>query len=670
MWNFKKMTSVVLVSALFFVGCTNIFDPEKPDDTKTTTVIFSEDFGTTAVQEGTSWPNITAYQGFNRTGVGSARVIYSSEIGLVTVRSNQASSGYTGASGGSNAMAAAGGAVLLVNDIAVCGARNLVLSFGTNQTSEVLKAAYRINGTTQWVELNFIKDTESWGLVDSLRITLPENTNTIRLRFTAGTTQFGTRIDDIKITTTDVVSEPVVDPDGGVEPTSGLELCGNTATPVSSLVENFDGIVNNSEVSLVGWRNVQVTGDRNWLGRVFTSGTTTERYVQATAHNGAAPNYEYWLITPPLNLDAAASKTFSFKTAKAFWTPTSSLKVYLLKCENGTTTKTQITSAYIVRETDADHVFVPSGEIDLSTYSGIVYIGFQYVALGGASNSTTFRIDDVWFNNTATTVTINSPAVTTVLINSAYRYSITTNVSNPVGNTTISVSGLPNWATFIDNGDGTATISGTANELGSHQITITATNNSIVATQAYTLTVENAPVVGRDLLNNGSFENWVDGRPVGWTMISTTVTGSVASAETTVVNDGNTSIRIDARSASGTVNWSQAVSIQGGKKYQLSMSYYILSGDGTDARIWSNFRRGTTFLTETELIATGLYSIIRGPGNANSSGSSYFPDVKGVWHTYTTSFTAPANVDGFDFQFRTYRSAVVLWDKFSLVEID
>ena len=670
MWNFKKMTSIVLASALFFTGCSNIYDPVDPDDDEITTVIYKEDFGTSAVQDGTQWPNITAYQGFNKTGAGSTSVTYSSEVGLVTLRTNSPSSGYTGASGSVNAMMATGGAALLVNDIAVCGARNLVLSFGSNQTSEVLKVAYRINGTTQWVELEYEKYTENWDLVDSVLITLPETANTIKLRFTAGTTQFGTRIDDIKITTTDTVSDPVVDPDEGGGAASGLELCGDTATPVSSLIENFDGIVNNSEISLEGWRNVQVKGDRNWLGRIFTSGTTTETYAQATAHNGAAPNYEYWLITPPLDLDAAESKTFSFKTAKAFWTPTSSLKVYLLKCENGTTTQTQITTAYIVGETDADHVFVPSGEIDLSSYSGIVYIGFQYVALGGASNSTTFRIDDVWFNNSATSIAINSSAVTSVLINETYNYNITTNVSNPVGNTTITVTGLPNWATFVDNGDGTASISGIANELGSHQIKITATNNSVVATQEYTLSVENEPVAGGNLLNNGSFEDWVDGKPVGWTMISTSVTGSIASAETTIVNEGNTSLKINATSASGTVNWAQSVSIQGGKKYQLSMSYYIVSGDGTDARIWSNFKKGETFLTEAELIQTGLYSILRGPGNSNSSGTVYFPDEKGVWKSYTTSFTAPENVDGFDFQFRTYRTAVVLWDNFSLVEID
>ncbi len=99
------------------------------------------------------------------------------------------------------------------------------------------------------------------------------------------------------------------------------------------------------------------------------------------------------------------------------------------------------------------------------------------------------------------------------------------------------------------------------------------------------------------------------------------------------------------------------------------MSYYILSGDGTDARIWSNFKKGDTFFVEADLIATNLYSVLRGPGNTNSSGSAYFPDEKGAWKTYSITFTAPSDATAFDFQFRTYKTATVYWDNFSLVNV-
>ena len=56
---------------------------------------------------------------------------------------------------------------------------------------------------------------------------------------------------------------------------------------------------------------------------------------------------------------------------------------------------------------------------------------------------------------------------------------------------------LPAGLTFVDNGNGTATISGTpaAGTGGSYPITITATNASGTTTQAFTLTNPEAPTI-------------------------------------------------------------------------------------------------------------------------------------------------------------------------------
>jgi hypothetical protein len=173
----------------------------------------------------------------------------------------------------------------------------------------------------------------------------------------------------------------------------------------------------------------------------------------------------------------------------------------------------------------------------------------------------------------------------------------------------------------------------------------------------------------QELLTNPGFETWTDGEPKPWYVVSKTVTGSVVSNDATIFNEGSKSFKVDAISASGTVNWAQVVKIEGGKKYKLSMSYYILSGDGTDARVWCNFKVGDSFMSETELVATNLYPTLRGPGAANSNSTVYFADIKGSWHTYTAEFTAPANATEFDFQFRTYRTAVVYWDNCSLTQL-
>lgn len=663
---------MLMAFALVFSACTNVNDPDPDPKPGEKVTIYSENFGTdlTGTAPATGWPLITNYTLFQKDGKGAAAVTYASEGGTVSIRGNQPSSAYTGASGTNNAMIAAGGGSLVIKNIATCGAKKLALSFGSIVVSDTLTIQYRVSGTTVWNPVVYKKDKSGWGLVENVEIVLPTGTNTINLKFTAAKTQYGTRVDDISISTEDAITAAVVDNDGS-NPTGGdgLSLCGDTTTPLTTLIEDFDDVINNADVALTGWRVVMQTGDRNWQGKVFTSGASTETYAQATAHNGASANYESWLITPPLNIDAAASKKLSFKTAKAYWMPTSSLKVYVLKCDGDKTTQTELTTAYIAKESDTDHAFVSSGNIDLSAFTGKIYIGFKYVALGGPSNSTTFKVDDVWFNNSATSVAFGTQPITSTYVAKPYEYAISTTVMNGTGLTIITANGLPTWATLTDNGNGTAKISGTPTAVGSHEITLKASNNGVTATQTFTLSVTVAPVTGDNLLKNGSFETWADGKPTDWTLLSSTVTGTVNTAEKVIFSAGTTSFKLDASAASGTVNWSQAVNIVGGKKYKLSMSYYILSGDGTDARIWSNFKKGDAFYTDAELTAVNLFSAFKGPGNENASGTSYLPDEKGAWKNYTTDFTAPADVTGFDFQFRTYKGAIVYWDNFSLVEV-
>ena len=91
--------------------------------------------------------------------------------------------------------------------------------------------------------------------------------------------------------------------------------------------------------------------------------------------------------------------------------------------------------------------------------------------------------------------TFTSTAVTTVNEDSAYTYNIT--VSDEDGQTaTIAASTLPNWLTFTDNGNNTATLTGTPADanVGQHNTVLTATDpNGVVATQSFTITVNGLP---------------------------------------------------------------------------------------------------------------------------------------------------------------------------------
>ncbi|MCP5421404.1 MAG: cadherin domain-containing protein [Chromatiaceae bacterium] len=112
----------------------------------------------------------------------------------------------------------------------------------------------------------------------------------------------------------------------------------------------------------------------------------------------------------------------------------------------------------------------------------------------------------------ATTVTINrindapqfdSAAVTAVNEDSAYSYNIVTSDPDTGAVLTINATTLPAWLTLIDNGDGTATLSGTPTnaEVGDHSVVLEVSDGSLTDTQGFTITVSNtndAPVITSD----------------------------------------------------------------------------------------------------------------------------------------------------------------------------
>ena len=84
-----------------------------------------------------------------------------------------------------------------------------------------------------------------------------------------------------------------------------------------------------------------------------------------------------------------------------------------------------------------------------------------------------------------------STAITTATQGGAYTYNITT--TDPDGNPlTISATTLPAWLGFSDNGDGSATLSGTLTnaEVGNHSVVLAVSDGALSDIQSFTLTVD------------------------------------------------------------------------------------------------------------------------------------------------------------------------------------
>lgn len=567
---FTLLTAVALGSLLWSCQKDKNDDPTPPPSGEATTLLY-ESFGTTAPSS-SPYPSVEDYTGYSKTGVGAAKVEYVSEGGTVSVRTGQVSSGYAGASGSSNALlAAAGGAALIVKNIASCGASNLILSFGSNQTSDTLTVSYSADNGTTWTPITYAKGTTSWGLVNNLTITLPAGATCFALKFAASAAKYGTRVDDIKVTTTDAV--------GAAADCSGPAPSGNEVLDETLLTQSsFDKFTAVSVIGAEVW-----TFDPAY-------GAKMSGYTTATAAN------EDWFISPAMNLDGATSATLTFDHARG---PAGSMSVstsnYTLWISTdytsglpSTATWTQLT---IPTYGTTAWTYVSSGQIALTQLAANTRFAFKYVC--NDTESATWEIKNVVVRAEGVApvpmLSFTSANSKSGTVGTAFTHTFTTQEANLTGATTFAVTSGTMPAGLSLSG---ATISGTPTTVATTPLTITATNGAVTANQTFTITITNPVTPGGNLLSNGSFETYPDDVPDSWT-------SGVASGATitltkiaTGAKDGTNAVKMAA--SGGTVRLEQVVSgITAGVTYRVSFWYKsnTKGQDNQGVRLWSNFKK-------------------------------------------------------------------------------
>lgn len=187
---------------------------------------------------------------------------------------------------------------------------------------------------------------------------------------------------------------------------------GNPSTP-SVVVKDTIYQFNNIEADYTpiselcpGWTHEIISpsdDDRTWQSKIFTNKTdnSVDKYIQATAHDSTDKNaglaYDWWMISPALNVKDAAKKIFSFYSEGSYWQASTKLEVYVLNEPKSTASSKEKLDVKIATSADGNFKWVASGDISLEGKGDIVYIGFHYVAEGGKLKSTTYCIDDFAF---------------------------------------------------------------------------------------------------------------------------------------------------------------------------------------------------------------------------------------------------------------------------------
>ena len=173
-----------------------------------------------------------------------------------------------------------------------------------------------------------------------------------------------------------------------------------TSDPVTSLNEGFESGIPST------WVNYVASGDKSWYQTTYNS----NGYAAMTGYKGTQPPFDNWLITPALNVKDATDKNFSFRTqVNGYGSTTSVFEVYVLTSNDlATATKTQLNPTIATAPASGYSDWAESGNIDLSSYGDVVYVGFRFYATSD-SNYATWCVDDVKFGESSGTETPETP---------------------------------------------------------------------------------------------------------------------------------------------------------------------------------------------------------------------------------------------------------------------
>lgn len=178
---------------------------------------------------------------------------------------------------------------------------------------------------------------------------------------------------------------------------NGIKCDGTDPNAVVLFQENFNTVsaANNAELSLSNWLNINEIGGNKYKVAKFGSVICTKADM-FNISNGSSSTQ--WLITPSINLDGSTNETLSFTSAAGFDNGGATFRAFISTDYDGLSTSpqnftwTQLPATIATGPGSGFGSFISSGAIDISSYSGNVYIAFKYV---GTAPATTYELDDI-----------------------------------------------------------------------------------------------------------------------------------------------------------------------------------------------------------------------------------------------------------------------------------
>ena len=163
--------------------------------------------------------------------------------------------------------------------------------------------------------------------------------------------------------------------------------------------ETFNTAIDNTNLNIPNWINYAEAGDQLWTEQVYSG----NGYAEFTAYNTGNTSNIGWLISPGIDMDAQEGEVLNFQTEYSY--PDAGhypLEVFVSTDFNGeesgiaaaTWEPLTVTIAHPDNTNDW-FTWVDSGTVDLSMYTGTLYIAFKYTGSDTSNQNSTIHVENV-----------------------------------------------------------------------------------------------------------------------------------------------------------------------------------------------------------------------------------------------------------------------------------
>lgn len=146
--------------------------------------------------------------------------------------------------------------------------------------------------------------------------------------------------------------------------------------------EDFNEAIDNTNLNIVGWTNFAEEGSELWTEQVFSG----NGYAEFSSYFSGDDVNVGWLVSPGIDMDSQDNEFLNFHTAQHHLdSAANTLEVFVSTNYDGSNVlgaTWEPISATLASQANSWYAFIDSGLIDISSYSGTLYVGFKVTGSG------------------------------------------------------------------------------------------------------------------------------------------------------------------------------------------------------------------------------------------------------------------------------------------------